>query len=308
MTDRRSPASRARGVRAAALAGLCLLMPLALRGQDVQPRVYVPAPVGVNAVALGYAYSSGAVLFDKTIPIDSAQADIHSIVAAYSRSINVFGMAGRADVAVPFVIGHWEGEVDRNFQTTSRTGFADPVLRFAVFFLGAPALRRAEFAQFRPKTIAGATLRLSVPLGQYDATRLVNLSSHRWTFSPQLGVSHLAGRFFLEANAAIWLFTDNEEFLGTSLQSQDPLFTVQAHVVYLFPRGLWVAASSRQSLGGAVSVDGARLVMEANNRVGLTVGVPISHRYSLRVAATTGLTTRVGNDYRTLGAAWQMLF
>jgi len=208
-----------------------------LLGQDVQPRVYVPAPVGVNAVALGYAYSSGAVLFDKTIPIENASANIHSIVAAYSRSINVFGMAGRADVAVPFVIGHWEGELAQDYQTTSRTGFADPVLRFAVFFLGAPALRRAEFAQFRPKTVVGATLRLGVPLGQYDPARLVNLSSHRWTLSPQLGVSHLVGRFFLEANAAVWLFTDNAEFLGTRTQSQSPLFTVQAHVVYRFPEG-----------------------------------------------------------------------
>jgi len=120
-------------------------------------------------------------------------------------------------------------------------------------------------------------------------------------------VSHLVGRFFLEANAAVWLFTDNAEFLGTRTQSQSPLFTVQAHVVYRFPRGIWVAASSRQSLGGAVTVDGARLVMEANNRVGLTLGVPISPRYSLRVAATTGLTTKVGNDYRTVGVAWQVV-
>jgi len=114
---------------------------------------------------------------------------------------------------------------------------------------------------------------------------------------------------FLEANAGIWLFTDNGEFLGASTQSQDPLFTVQAHVVYRFPRGLWIAASSRQSLGGAVRVDdGAKLKMEANNRVGLTVGVPLGRRYVLRIAATTGLVATVGNDYSTLAAAWQVVF
>lgn len=307
MTDRRSPASRARGVRAAALAGLCLLFPLALLGQDVQPRVYVPAPVAVNAVTFGYAFSTGAVLFDKTIPIEDAEADIHSITTAYSRSIGVFGMAGRADVAVPFVVGHWEGEVDRTFQATSRAGFGDPVLRFTVFFVGAPALRKEEFAGFRPKTVVGATLRLSVPMGQYDPARLVNLSSHRWTFSPQLGVSHLAGPFFLEANAAIRLFTDNGAFLGTGVQSQDPLYTFQAHVVYHFPRGWWLAASSRQSLGGAVRVDdGDKLRIEANNRVGLTLGIRVTSRYSLRLAATTGVTATVGNDYSTVLVAWQM--
>ena len=308
MQTPRGPVSRGHGARAAVLAGLSLLVPVKLQGQDVQPRVYAPAPVGITALALGYAFSHGAVLFDKTIPIENASGDIHSITAAASRSFGVFGMAGRADVAVPFVIGHWEGEVDRTLQSTSRTGFGDPVLRFTVFFAGAPALRRNEFAGFRPKTIVGATLRLGVPLGQYDPSRLVNLSSHRWTISPQLGVSHLAGQFFLEANAGIWLFTTNGAFLGTSTQSQDPLFTVQAHVVYRFPRGVWLAASSRQSLGGAVQVDGGEaLAMEANNRIGITLGVPLGHRYTLRLAATTGLTATVGNDYTTVALGWQMI-
>jgi hypothetical protein len=301
------PASRRRS--AAALAGFWVLLGTRVEAQDVQPRVYTPAPVGVNLVTVAYTYSTGALLVDKTIPIEGAESDIHGLALAYSRSIGILGMAGRADVLVPFAAGEWVGEVDRTSQTTSRTGVGDPVVRFAVFFLGAPALNREEFAGFRPKTIVGATLRLGVPLGQYDATRLINLGSHRWTVSPQLGVSHLAGRIFLEATAGVWLFSDNGAFLGTSTMSQDPLVTIQGHVGYRVPRGLWIAASSRQSLGGAVSVDGGeRQVMEANNRVGVTLGVPLGRRYALRFAGTTGLTTTVGNDYRTVSALWQVVF
>jgi hypothetical protein len=269
--------------------------------------VYAPAPVGANVIVLGYAFSHGEVLFDKTIPIEDATADIHSLNLAYSRSIGLFGVAGRVDAVLPFVTGDWEGAVGEADQTASSTGFADPVLRLAVFFVGAPALKRDEFVRFRPKTVVGATLRLGVPLGQYDPDRLVNLGSNRWTISPQLGVSHVAGRLFIEASAGVWLFTDNGEFLGASTQSQDPLYTVQVHVGYRFPRGMWVAASSRQSLGGAISVDGGEtLAMEANNRVGLTLAVPIGGRFTLRLAATTGVTATVGNDYRTVGAAWQI--
>jgi hypothetical protein len=264
--------------------------------------------VGAHAITLGYQFSHGAVLFDKTIPIEDATADIHGLSVASSRSISVFGMAGRVDVAVPFVVGHWEGEVDSTDQTASRTGFGDPVLRFAVFFIGAPALQPEAFGAFRPKTIVGATLRMGVPLGQYDPTRLLNLGSHRWSFSPQVGVSHLAGRVFLEGNVAVWLFTDNGAFVGSSTRSQDPLFTMQAHVGYHFARGLWIAASSRQSIGGAVTVDGGeRLAVEANNRIGLTVAVPIGDRYALRLAATTGVTATVGNDYSTVAVAWQVI-
>jgi len=293
---------------AAALAVLSLLTgPVA--SQDVQPKVYTPAPVGVNLFTLGYAYSSGAVLFDKTIPIDDATGDIHSFTAGYSRSIGVFGMAGRADAAMPLVTGDWEGDVVRKFQTTSLTGLADPVLRFAVFVVGAPAMTSKQFAGFRPKTIVGATMRISLPLGQYYSDKLINLGSNRWSFSPQVGVSHLAGRFLIEAYASAWFFTDNGEFLGTNTLSQDPLFTFQIHAGYRFRPGFWIAASSRQSLGGATMINGGdKLAPEANNRVGITMAYRTGPRYALRASFTTGLTATAGNDYSTFAVGGQVIF
>jgi hypothetical protein len=116
--------------------------------------------------------------------------------------------------------------------------------------------------------------------------------------SPQVGVSHVAGHLLFEAYASAWFFTDNTEFLVTRTQSQAPLWAFQIHVGYLFKRGIWLAASTRQSWGGALSVDGGeKLSAEANNRVGLTVGVPVGSRYALRAAASTALTTSSGNDY-----------
>lgn len=53
---------------------------------------------------------------------------------------------------------------------------------------------------------------------------------------------------------------------------------------------------------------GDKLVPEANNRVGLTLAVPIASKFSLKLAATDGLTATVGNDYTTLGMACQMVF
>jgi len=296
-------------IQVAVLASLYVAIPKVAGAQDVQPRVYVPAPVGMNGISLMYSFSTGALLYDKTLPVENVTGDIHSIVAAYSRSLSAFGMSARADVAVPFVDGDWEGELSGMSQTTSRTGFGDPVLRFALFFFGAPALQHDEFREFHPKTILGATLRVRVPLGEYVAGELINLGSNRWTFSPQLGVSHAAGKFALEAYAAAWFFTDNTEFFGTSTLSQDPLYAFQVHLGYVFRRGLWLAVSSRQSKGGRVSVDGgAELSPESNNRIGATFAVPIADRYSLKFMASTALTTSVGNDYDTFLVAWQMFF
>lgn len=282
---------------------------MALPGQDVQPRVYTPAPVGVNLLTLGYAYSNGPVLFDKTIPIENASARVHSLTPAYSRSLGLFGRAARADLAVPFVTGEWEGDVERSAETASRTGLGDPVARLVVALVGAPALAREEFASFEPGTIVGFTARVRIPIGQYDRERLINLGSNRWVFSPQLGVSHVTGSFLLEAYGAAWLFTDNTEFLGANTFSQDPLYAFQVHVGYEFQSGLWVAASSRQSFGGANQIDGGeKIAYESNNRIGMTLAVPLGGRYGLRLAVTTGLTATVGNDYTTLAAAWQTIF
>ncbi|MBN1480677.1 transporter [candidate division KSB1 bacterium] len=295
--------------QAVVLAGLLLLVSTVLTAQDVQPRVYAPAPIGVNLLTLGYAYSSGSVLFDKTVPVDNATGNIHSLNAAYSRSIALFGVAGRADVAVPFVTGEWQGDVAKSEQSTSRSGIGDPVIRYALFISGAPALSREKFAGFQPKTIVGVTMRLQVPLGQYDPNKIINLGSNRWVFSPQIGLWHVMRKFTLEAYAGVWLFQDNREFLGTQVKAQKPLFTFQVHVSYLFDNGIWIAVSSRQSLGGAVTIDGGdKLDPETNNRLGLACSIPVKPRYVLKLVATTGVAATVGNDYSTAAVVGQVVF
>jgi hypothetical protein len=273
--------------------------------QDVEPRFLTPAPVGMNGAGLGYAFSTGAVLLDKTIPVEDLDGDIHTVSAAFARFFGLFGMTSRADLLVPFATGDWTGELSGIDTVRSATGFGDPVVRAAVFFVGAPALSAPDLAALDPQTVAGLSLRVRVPLGQYDNDKLINLGTNRWTFSPKLGVAHRAGRFVLELYGAVWLFTDNTDFLDGNTQSQDPLVALQAHVSYRFKRGFWLAASTRQSFGGAASINGAEeTTPESNNRLGVTLAIPLGHNV-LKFAFTTPLSTAAGNDYNTFYAVWQ---
>ena len=72
------------------------------------------------------------------------------------------------------------------------SGFVDPRLRFSVNFYGAPALTLKEFAGYKQDLILGASLQVSVPLGQYDADRLVNIGTNRW-FSSRSSASPKPG-------------------------------------------------------------------------------------------------------------------
>jgi hypothetical protein len=291
------------------LFALSVASPAAVSGQDIQPRVYTAAPVGVNAVSLGYVYSTGEVLFDKAIPVDDVTGDVHSITASYSRTFGLLGQAARFDLAVPYVTGDWSGRLFDTPATSAKAGFGDPVLRLVMPLMGAPALEAAEYASFRPGTILATTLRVGVPLGRYDDDDLINVGSNRWWIGPQLGVSHIEGPLLVELYAGARFFSANRAFLGISQLTQSALFTFQLHAGYRFRRGFWLAASTRQSLGGAAAVDGGeRVNPETNNRLGLTLNVPVHRRYSVRVAGSTGLTATIGNDYDTLIVALTAAF
>jgi hypothetical protein len=161
--------------------------------QDLEPRAYANTPVGLNFLLAVYAYSSGGVATDPSLPLQNADLDIHSTLLAYACALDVWGKSGKFDVVLPY--GWLAGSAEFAGQPQERevSGFVDPRLRFSVNVYGAPALTLTEFAGYKQNLIIGASLQVSVPLGQYDADRLVNLGTNRWFFKPELGISKVWG-------------------------------------------------------------------------------------------------------------------
>lgn len=67
-----------------------------------------------------------------------------------------------------------------------------------VNFLGAPALDRSEFVEYDQKWIAGASIQVVAPTGDYEADKLLNLGSNRWTLRPEVGFSRALEKWTLE--------------------------------------------------------------------------------------------------------------
>lgn len=274
--------------------------------QDVEPRFIQNAPVGSSGLGLAYAYSSGAVLLNKTIPVQNVDGRINSLAAVYALFLDFWGMSGRVDAAVQVATGTWDGQLLGQDTATTRTGLGDPGFRVAMFFVGAPALSPAEYRNYDSKTVVGAAFRVRVPLGQYNPERLINLGANRWTFSPRVGVSQkLLGAWTIEFYTSTWFSTENTDAFGGTTVSQAPIFSLQLHVEHSFRPGLWMALSTRQVFGGKTTVDGVRQDdAQTNNRVGITLNLPISRHNVLRFAFTTALTTSTGNDYNSFYATW----
>jgi hypothetical protein len=275
--------------------------------QDLEPRAFSPAPVGMNFGVLLYGYSKGNILFDQSVPIENAEGEVHSASLAYVRTLDLFGLTSKLLAVVPYAWGDWQGDVEGEYRTTSRTGFADPSLQLTVNFLGAPAITLAEMRDYREGTIAGASLLVTVPVGQYDPSKLINLSTHRWVFRPRVGVSHRAGRWTIEALGSVLLFTQNDEAYLSSTLTQDPIWGLSADAIYSFKRGFWLGVGAGMGRGGQTTVDGIEKdTYQRNGRVGATLVYPLGRLSSLKLTYINSLRTDRGTDFDTLTLAYQL--
>lgn len=274
--------------------------------QEIDPRSYTPNPTHLTVVVAAYGYSTGAVLTDPSLPVEDVEAELNAAAIGVGRTFGLFGHSANASIVMPFVHGDFTGMVDEVARAVSRTGIGDARLRLTTNLIGGPALRPAEFARHKPRTTLGASLTVSAPTGEYHADKLINVGNNRWAIKPELGLTHPAGRWLFEAYAGIWLFGDNDNFLGDRRREQDPLTNFQGHVSYTFRPRLWLAANATFYEGGRTSVDGAAAPARlSNSRVGLTLSVPVGKTQSLKFSWSEGATTRLGSDFTVYGIAWQ---
>ena len=281
-------------------------MAASAQAQDLEPRAYVNTPVGLNFLVAGYAYSQGGLSTDPALPIQDAQLKIHGAVLAYARSLDIWGKAGKFDVIVPYAQLSGTASVAGEPRDRNDSGFGDPRFRFSVLLYGAPALSLKEFAGYRQDTIIGASLQVSAPGGQYDPTRAVNIATNRWSAKPEIGVSKALGAFTLELSAGVTFYTRNDDYFGGKTREQDPIYSAQVHVTYDFGGGVWGALNGTWYQGGRTTIDGVRGNDElGNSRVGATLALPVDRRNSIKLHASTGISTRTGTSFDIVGIAWQ---
>ena len=278
----------------------------AARAQDIEPRAYSNAPVGVNFLIAGYAYTRGGLEFDSALPVTNAQLKTSNAVLAYGRVLDLWGKSAKFDAIVPYT---WlSGTADFAGQPLQRKvdGFADSKFRLSVNLYGAPALTLKEFANYEQDLIIGASLRVSVPSSQYDSSRVVNIGTNRWSFKPEIGVSKAVGPWTLEFTAAATLYTDNNDFFGGNTRSQDPLYSMQGHAIYSFRSGIWGSFDVTYLTGGRTTLNGTpNDDLQENWRVGGTLALPVNVRNSVKLYASSGVSARTGNNYDLIGIAWQ---
>jgi hypothetical protein len=274
--------------------------------QQLDPRSYSNIPTGLDFLLAVYAHQEGDVLLDPSVPIKDVGAKVDTGAVSYVHSLAVRGQSATVGLIAPYATISANGLVEGQSRSVTRAGFGDPTLRLTFNLLGAPALSVKEFHSYRQDLIVGLTLLITAPLGHYDSERLINTGTNRWSVKPELGVSKALGHWTLEGAYGVTFFTANDEFLVSHTKKQDPLYAVRGHVIYNFNPRLWGSLDATYYEGGRSSVDGASSDdLQQNTRWGTNLSYAVNRNNSLKLYFSSGVSSRTGTDFDTVGLAWQ---
>jgi hypothetical protein len=275
--------------------------------QEMEPRSYSVVPKGLHAAVLSYTFSGGDVVTGLNSPLQNLNINASLIGLGYAQTFSLFDKLARVAVAMPYAFLNGSASVMGNDTAATRNGFGDARIKFGLNLFGSPVLAPKDFVKFQEHTVVGASVVISVPVGQYYSEKLINIGSNRWGFKPEIGASHREGRLFYEAYAGVWFFTSNDQYLVKSKLEQSALFSFQAHVDYTFEHGKYLALNGGYADGGETSLNTVERHDDQQNwRAGLTFSTPVFNKHqSVKLMFNTGLATKAGQNYTAVTVAYQ---
>ena len=182
----------------------------------------------------------------------------------------------------------------------SSTGFADPSAQLAVNLFGAPPLvKNYDLIDYEPTLTVDAAVMLALPVGEYDDDKLVNLGLNRWYGRVAFPVTYYFGVFSpgyrnsFELIPSVWLFGENDDFMGKKLDN-DPMWQLEAHLTHDFTPNFWGSLDVLYRSGFQSEIDGVEVGEEFEiGDIGLTLNYEVNDNFSIK----TGFSSNVfGND------------
>jgi hypothetical protein len=225
--------------------------------QFTEPHTYDNTPAGTNQLELAYGYARANASIDTSLIVTGARFSLNQGTITYTR---YFGFVHRlvwAEATVP--LAGLNGSVRGTDIRGSVTGTGDSSYVVAALLKGGPALSVAQFADYKPATTVGVSLNITAPTGKYSPNKILNLGSDRWSFKPEIAVSHPFGpeqRWQIDAYANSYFFTDNTSYRGKEILRQHALPGLEGHISYSFIDSLWASLDARYSFRGTTVVDG----------------------------------------------------
>ncbi len=282
--------------------------------QDDGARTYWKGRAGTTAMSFQYLnmhlQASDTLQFDPAhyiYPAADAEADI--FVLSWARHMTLFE---RPSILSVNVIG---GSVDLDFDTNltppeflppgvvpgvsfsqSASGYGDPSVQLDVNLLGTPKIKTIfDYMNYEPTWTLDAAVMLGVPLGQYDADKVVNLGLNRFygriafPFKYHFRIFSPGYRSSLEVVPSVWLFAENDDFVGQKLQN-DPMWQLEAHWTHDFTRQFFASLDLLYRKGFQSEINGIDLGSDIEiGNLGFTLNFSVTDNVTIRTSFSSNV-------------------
>jgi len=280
-----------------------------LSAQTLEPKLYANTPVGVNVLFTGVGHTQGAIPENQSLGLEDPNLKINSAFLAYGRAFDVLGHNTKFDLILARSSLSGTAQVQGIDVSRDVGGMADTKARLTFNLLGGPALSLQEFASYQQDTIVGVSIQATIPTGQYDSSKLINIGTNRWSIKPAIGISKTVSDYIFEFTADAEFYTSNNDFFGGIKRKQDPIYSTQAHVLYTFRKGIWLAVGATYYWGGKYINDGVDTDTElGNSRWGVTFALPINKQNAIKIYGSSGINTEYGTNFDAIAIAWQYIW
>lgn len=230
------------------IAACAMLQPLPVSALDVLPGGYTPLPAGTDVGQFFYTHAERNKQFIKGYQRSiNARLDSDISQLRYIHYMDIGGYRFAQNILLPF--GKREAKQDSS-ALGSTSGQADLALSSTVWLVN----------EASTKTYFGITPYLTLPTGDYDNSKSLNLGENRWKLALQAGLNtKLTNKIHFDLATDITTYGNNSEYgAANATRKQDRSYQATTHLRYIFSPAFQVSIGLSSVWGGETEVNGVK--------------------------------------------------
>ena len=296
---------------------LALSWPDTAHAQGDGARFYWKGLMGTNAVpVIGNSMGGNANPMDPSLDVTpGTNFSATMSMVGYAKMLPLGKRSAMVSLIVP--MGRITGDVSVNGvleSTTTARGFGDPMLQVSVNVIGPKAIMNIpDMLRYKPGFSVDLVGSLAFPLGAYDNTSPVNIGQNRWYGRVGLPIVWQIGswvpgkRTTLELLPAIWMFSDNTDFMGATMETK-PMYQLEGHLTRDFMERFWGSFDVISYSGGLATIDGVEGSALSNLGMGGTLGYQVNDNMQLNISYLSTVNDKEPEDLKMDGFRITLLY
>jgi hypothetical protein len=172
------------------------------------------------------------------------------------------------------------------------------LIEFDINLIGPdPIMNIPDMIRYEPGFSLDLLIDLGLPLGEYDASKSVNIGQNRFYTRIATPIVWQMGRWVpgwrttLEFLPNVYIYGDNDEFMGTGTLETDPMYGLEAHLTTDFTEHFWGSLDLVNINGGKSTINGTPGSSIDSTTFGYTLGYQVTDNMQL----TFGYMATIGD-------------